>query len=161
MQIQARYTEAIVKRATMRFWIRYTGWRGIAALLVLAAIFTCLLVNGDSSWYVPVLGTVFAFGVVIGCTSYVVTCRRALATLRRMAEPIATIDFSDAGISTQSDLGRCDLAWRGITQVWTFPEAWLVFVAKGSYFTIPTESLTEEIQQFIRQKMREHSGKVV
>ena len=37
--------------------------------------------------------------------SVIVYRNRALATLQRMLEPTVTMDFSDAGISIQSDLG--------------------------------------------------------
>jgi len=44
--------------------------------------------------------------------------------------------------------------------VWTFPEAWLVFTTKWHYFTIPTESLTAEVRDFLKKKVLEHGGKV-
>jgi hypothetical protein len=110
MQIQARYTESLVRRAAMRFWLRYIGWRGFAAVVILIACFLYLLIAGGSSWYVSVFGTVLVLAIVMGCAIYFVNRNRALATLRRMAEPVAKFWFSDASISTESDLGRCDVA---------------------------------------------------
>ena len=161
MQIQARYTESLVRRTAMKFWVRYIGWRGFAAVAILAAAVAYLLIIGDSSWYVSVFGTVLVLAILFGSLIYFVNRHRTLATFRRMAEPTATFGFSNDAISTRSDLGSGEVSWRAITQIWTFPEAWLVFVAKGSYFTIPTESLTEEVRQFIHDKVHEHGGKVV
>jgi hypothetical protein len=158
MQIQARYTESLVRRVAMQFWVRYIGWRGFAAVAIMTVCFLYLLMIGDYSWYVSVFGTVLVMAILVGGAIYYVNRHRALATLRQMAEPIATIDLSDVGISTQSDLGKCEMSWRAITEVWTFPDAWLFFIAKGSYFTIPTESLTNEVRQFINQKVQEHGG---
>ncbi len=161
MQIQVRYTEALVKRATMRFWTRFIGWQRVVVLVLLAVLLTHLIIVGDSSWYVGVLGSVLAIAVISGSSVYFVYRRRALATLRRMNEPTATFSFSDTGLSTRSNLGGGDIAWRAVTRVWTFPEVWLLFVAKGMYITIPTESLTDDVRQFITNKVREHGGKVL
>ena len=78
-----------------------------------------------------------------------------------MAEPTVNFGLSDAGILVRSDLGGGDISWRAITKVWVFPEVWLIFVAKGSYITIPTESLTEEARNFIHNKVQEYGGKIV
>jgi hypothetical protein len=160
MQIQVRYTESLIKRATMRFWLRFIAWHGFAVVVLMSVCLLYLLMIGDHSWYVSVGATVLALAVLMGPSVYFVYRNRSLATFRRMAEPTVTMNFSDAGISTQSDLGGGNLAWRGITQVWTFPEVWLVFIAKWHYFTIPTESLSDEVRQFIKQKVQEHGGKV-
>ncbi|MCE5268738.1 MAG: YcxB family protein [Planctomycetaceae bacterium] len=159
MRVQASYSEALVKRTAMRFWVRYVGWRGFSAAAAMAALFLYLLSIGESSWYVPAFGTALAVLLLLECSFYFVNRHRALATLRQMAAPMATFDLSDAGISTESDLGRVQLSWRGITEVWTFPEAWLFFVAKGSYFTIPTQSLSDESRQLVRQMIIEHGGR--
>ena len=161
MQIQARYTEALVKRAAWCFWTRFIGWHDFVIVAILAGLFVYFLVVGDSSWYVPALGTILVLFMVLGSSVYFVYRHRALSTFRRMGEPTALLSFTDTGVSTRSDLGGGDISWRAITHVWMFPEVWLVFVAKGVYFTIPTESLTDEVRQFIGQKVREHGGKVV
>jgi hypothetical protein len=160
MQIEARYSEALIRRIALRFWLRYTGWCGIAATAALACIFAYLVIAGDCSWYVYVLGTALAFGALVGLGGYFMYCHRGIAAFRRMPDPVATMNFSDTGIVIQSGLGKSELSWRAVTEIWTFPEAWLVFLAKGSYFTIPTESLTDEVRRFISQKVQEHAGKV-
>jgi hypothetical protein len=160
MQIQARYTESLICRVAMRFWVRYIAWHRLALMAIMVACLVYLLMIGDDSWCVPIFGTVLVFGIATGCAIYFVNRHRSLATLRRMAEPVVTFDFSDTGISIRSDLGGGDVSWRAITKVWKFPEAWLLFVAKGSYFTIPTESLTDEVRQFIKQKIKEHGAKI-
>ena len=160
MQIRAKFTESLIKRTTMRFWIRFIAWHGFAAVALGIALLTYWLLTGDSSWYVGAFGAVLVLAIFTGSSVYCVYRNRALATLRRMIEPTVTMDFSDAGISTQSDLGGGNLSWRAITKIWTFPEAWLVFTSEWHYFTIPTDALTDDIQQFINRKVLEHGGKV-
>jgi YcxB-like protein len=161
VEIRARYSEALITRVTRRFWVRLIGWHGFAAVALMSAALAYLVAAGDRSWYVSAFGTVLAVGIVVGTAVYFVCRHRAMSTFRKMADPTALFTFSESGFSSRSDLGGGDLSWRAVTQVWTFPEAWLVFVSKGTYVTIPTDSLTEVTQQFIRAKVREHGGKVV
>ncbi len=144
----------------MRFWTRFIAWHGFAAVALVAACFLYLLAAGDYSWYVGVIGTVLVLGAGVGGAVYFVYRNRSLAAFRRMLEPTVTFDFSDAGISTTSDLGSGSLSSRAIAQVWTFPEAWLIFTAKSTYFIIPAESLTDNVRRFIRSKVLEHGGVV-
>ena len=144
----------------MRFWLRYIGWHGFAVALAMGVLLAYLLLNGESSWYVSALGTAYGICLLVGGGIYFITRHRALMMLRRMESPTATIDFSDEGVSTRSDLGRADLTWRGIVEIWKFPEVWLFFVAKGSYFTIPTESLAGDVREFVSQKSREYGVKM-
>jgi hypothetical protein len=161
MQIEATYSEELVKRATMRFWVRLIGWHGFAVTALMAIAIAYLFASGDTSWYVTLSGCVLALALVVGSAAYFVYRHRALTTLRRMSRPTASITLTDAGLSTKSDLGGGDLSWRAITRVWRFPEVWLLFVAKGSYFTIPTEALTDEVRKFIETKVHEHGGRIV
>jgi hypothetical protein len=161
MQIQVTFTEALVKRTVRRFWTRLIGWHGFAIVAFLAVVIAYLLAVGDSSWLVPALGTLLGIAVLVGSSVYFVYRHRALSTLRRMAQPTALVTFTDTGVATRSDLGGGDVSWRAITQVWKFPEVWLLFVAKGTYFMIPTEALADDVRKFICDKVREHGGKVV
>ena len=161
MEIRVRYSEALIKRITRRFWVRFIGWHGFAAVGLMSAALAYLVAVGDRSWYVPAFGAVLAVGVFVGTAVYFVYRQRAMSTLQRMADPTAIFTFSDSGFSSRSELGGGDLSWRAVTQVWAFPEAWLLFVSKGIYVTIPTESLPEGTRQLIRAKVREQGGKVV
>lgn len=62
MQIQAHYTEAIIRRTTLRFWRRYIAWHGFAAVALMGACLLYLVAIGDYSWYVCVMGTILALG---------------------------------------------------------------------------------------------------
>ena len=160
MQITAEYTESLVKRATMRYWSRLIGWHGFAAIALVSGLVIFFLVTADYSWHLAVMSTLLFLAVVSAASVYLVQRHRALSTLRRMPEPKATIGFTDAGVSTRSGLGGGHIAWAVVTRVWTFPEVWLLFVAKGIYITIPVISLSDDIQEFVKKKVREHGGRI-
>ncbi|MEN6457363.1 MAG: YcxB family protein [Thermoguttaceae bacterium] len=127
---------------------------------ILVACLVYLISVGGPSWLVAVFGTTLVLAVLLAGTLYLVNRHRELATLRRMAEPIATFDLSDTGMRIESDLGKGEVSWRAIAEIWTFPEAWLFFVAKGSYFTVSMNALSDDVQAFIRQRVAEHGGKI-
>jgi hypothetical protein len=159
--IQAHYSEALIARATKRFWVRTVGWHGFTAAGVLALLTACLIVVEGASALAIGFAGFLAFAIAVGSGVYFVYRNRALATFRRMRAPDVVIKLSEDAISTRSDLGGGDASWRAITKVWEFPEVWLLFVAKGMYFTIPTDSMTSEQQSFIRARVRDNGGKVV
>jgi hypothetical protein len=78
-----------------------------------------------------------------------------------MSDPSAIFTFTDAGVSAKTDLGSSELNWRCITKVWMFPEAWLLFVDKGLYITVPTAGLPDQARELIRNKVGACGGKVV
>jgi len=53
MQIQANYTEELVRRATMRFWTRFIGWHGFAVIALMTALLTYLLIVWPSILVYP------------------------------------------------------------------------------------------------------------
>ena len=161
VEIHAQYNEALIGIATKRFWVRFIGWHGFLVVGILAAYVAYLLVVEGASAIAIGLSGVLGLATFVGSAVYFVYRNRALATFRRMGKPEAMFSLGPEGISSRSDLGGGDLKWRGITQVWVFPEVWLLFVSKGVYFTIPTDSMTPDAQSFIREKVEEHGGRVV
>ena len=56
----------------------------------------------------------------------------------------------DDRIETSNRIGTSTLAWSTIKEVWQLPEAWLLFVGKGMYFTLPLRDIDAAAQEFIR-----------
>jgi YcxB-like protein len=161
VEIRAEYTEALIARATKRFWVRFIDWHGFAAIAVAAVLVVYLFVVDGPTATVLAFAGVLVFAIAVGTAVYYVYRNRALSVFRRMGTPHAVFKFTDEGISTRSDLGGGDMSWRGITKVWVFPEVWLIFMAKGAYVTIPTNAMTPDVRSLIRAKVLEHGGKVV
>ena len=160
IEIRVQYTESLVKRAVMRFWMRLIGWRGFAALALTAFAVIFLLATGDSSPIVIVVGTVLVSTTLIGLSSFLIYRTRMLTTFRQLDSPTILITLTDSGLTTRSELDGSDVSWRRVNKVSMFPEMWLLFISGATYYAIPTELLTEETRQFIRDKVRDHRGAV-
>ena len=159
-EVTAEYTEALVKTATRRFIRKFLGWDYLAMWLVMLAAFIFLVALGQRGWPVGALGMLIVLSAGVAVMVWVTFHRRALGALRKMATPAATFVFDDDGIAVASDLSTGTLKWRTVQKVWCFPEAWLLFVAKGVYSTLPTACLSDEVKGFIVAKLKEHGAKI-
>lgn len=159
-EVPAEYTEALVKTVTRRFIHKFLGWDYIAVWLVTLASFVVLLALGQRDWLVGALGTLLLLSAGVAVIVWVTFHRRALVTFRKMRTPVATFTFDDDGIAVSSDLSTGTLKWQAVQNLWCFPEAWLLFVAKGVYSTLPTACLTEDVKQFIIAKLKEQGTRI-
>ena len=159
-KVTAEYDEALVKTVTRRFLAKFLGWDYLAVLLALLAMLIVLLSVGSRGWFVGALGAIVVISALIAITVWIVFCRRALGTLRKMSDPTATFVFDDDGIAVSSDISSGTLKWQAVQKLWCFPEAWLLFVAKGVYSTIPTAGLTDEVKRFIISKLKEQGTRI-
>ena len=156
----AEYSEVLVRTATRRYLVKFLGWKNLIVWLVGLAALIILLAQGQRDWFVGVLGAVLVFMALVAVMVCVVFHRRALGTLRRMGKPVATFTFDDSGIGIASNLSTGTVKWQAVQKLWCFPEAWLLFFAKGVYSTIPTACLTGETKNFIVKKLQEQGTKI-
>jgi len=158
--ITLTYSEELVKKSVVAFWQRTLGVGFFVALLALLGGFVLLLVAGNHSWYVGVLGTVLIFGVIFAIALFLNHYRSALKKLRQMHPAQATLQLSDSGFVMTSTIGTSQLTWAAVTDVWQFPTFWLLFFSKAQFVTIPLETLSQETRSFVEQNVRNAGGKV-
>lgn len=147
--VTLRYSEPMIRRAVRAFWWRTTGPAYfVAVLLVLVAL--CLaLARGDYSWWTGMLGSVLALAVVMAASVYVVHLRSSLGRLRRMRTPEATLELDTDRFRVTSDAGMSELPWSVLTEIWCFPEFWLLFVSRAQFLTLPTSDLNDDARALI------------
>jgi len=158
--ITLHYSETLMRRAVMAFWFRITGWRFFVAGIISIFSLIYLLLNGNRSWEVGVMGTVVAFAIVISITVYVVHYRSAINRFRRMRIPEGTFESGDETFRITSDVGSTELSWKTIREVWRFPDFWLVFFSPALFITLPTADLDDEAREFIASQIKSHGGKI-
>ena len=158
--IKLHYTEALIRRAVGLFWWRTTGWRFIAALVLLLVSFLVLLWSGDRSWVVGLLGAVLVLAVTFSVALYVTHYRASLGRLRRMRAPEAIIELGEESFRVSSDAGTSELAWSAVTEVWSLPEFLLIFLSRAQFITIPRADVGADICEVIVGKARAHEARV-
>jgi len=155
-ETKAHYSDRLIRSVTRQFLRRYLGLDYFVALALLAAALVYMISVGDRSWYVGVAGSMLVLGLAVAVAAWVTYHRRAFATLHRMATPEVNFVFDDDGIAFASDLGEGRIKWNALREIWCLSDAWLIFVDRGVYSTLPAECLTGDIREFIGAKTREH-----
>jgi hypothetical protein len=158
--ITAQFDEAFVRRTTHRFLIKFLGWDYFVVLVFMVISLIAMLVLGMNGWFVGVVGAVTVMATGVAVAVWHTQMNRALTTLRRMTNPEAQFIIDDSGIAVSSDLGSGSITWQAFQKMWCFPEAWLLFVSKGAYSTMPTACLTPSAKQFILDKLNENNIKI-
>ncbi len=78
-----------------------------------------------------------------------------------MRTPEAMIELGEERLRFSSDVGTTELEWSLITEVWLFPDFWLLFVSRAQFMTVPAADLDPEARNFILAKAKSHGAKVV
>ena len=159
-EITAQFDEAFVRRTTRQFLIKFLGWDYFVVLVLMAISLIVMLALGMRGWFVGAVGAVTVMATGVAVAVWHSHMRRALTTLRKMTKLEAEFAIDDSGISVSSDLGSGTINWQALQKMWCLPEAWLFFVAKGAYSTIPTACLTPPAKQFILDKLNENNVKI-
>jgi len=158
--IKLHYSEPLIRRAVKTFWFRVTGWRLFTALFLLLAFLVYSIVAGDRSWSVGVTGSVLAIGVIFSVTLYVVHYRVSVGRFRSMHTPEATLEVGDERFRMTSDVGSSEMRWDIVTEIWRFPEFWLMFFSRAQFVTLPLADLDGEAREVILGRVKSHGGKV-
>jgi len=151
----------MIRRTIRRFWFRYIGVLGFAAIVSLNGIELFLILSGDRSWVAGALGAMAIMLPLTAFGGYITYLRRSITAFRRMNVPTATFELAEDGFTMSSDAGSSHLAWKSIERIWQFPDAWLLFLGKNAFFTLPIAEVPHDAMQFIAERVRETGGNVV
>ena len=77
-----------------------------------------------------------------------------------MQSPEATFEVGDDRFRITSDVGSSELLWSTITEVWQFPEFWLLFFSRAPFITLPLADLDNEARELILSRATSHGAKI-
>lgn len=127
-----------------------------AIIGILVAFFALgAYLGADGDWRLcAVLGSVSIGFVILIISMGFLYVRSSAAKFRAMRDPKVRWRFTEETLGTRSDLGSSEISWRMISDVWCFPEVWLIFFGKQGYgySTLPTVGLNGELKDFILAK---------
>jgi hypothetical protein len=155
-EITAEFTPATVKTVARRSIVRLLGVGYFVALLAMALALTYLVANRVNEWTTGAIAAVLLLGIAIPSTLWWKTRSSGLSRLRRMSTPSVKFIFDEKGITADSELGAATVGWKSIEKVWEFPEAWLLFVGRQQYVTVPLPALTEELKDIIKSEVQKN-----
>ncbi|MBE9077579.1 hypothetical protein IQ241_09765 [Romeria aff. gracilis LEGE 07310] len=161
-EVTIRYSSAIARAAARQFFFRFVHFRAIigGSLLLLACAGLLAL---KSFWR---QATVFGgIGIVLIVLCYLVGwlyISLSVERFRKLDVSVFTWRFTHHSIGTLSELGTQELSWKRVTEVWRFPQVWLIFFHRQGlgYSMLPTAALSRPVKQLIVTQVRAHGGKV-
>jgi hypothetical protein len=161
MQTTVTYSEALIRRAIFRFWIRFISWHGFAALAVWSAVCVWAVFWQTEKWVM--YGSLLFWLVAVTAAGgvYVTYARRSIAKFRRMGDPTAEVTISSDAFRVKNSLADSTVQWRAIEAIWRFPEAWLLFGGKNAFITLPIDAISSEDRELMCARVKEHGGRVV
>lgn len=154
------YSERIVSRAVRQFWMRAIGIGGIVGAVLTIAFLVWLIMSGDRSWVVGLVGACVLLSIGMPLALYLAHYRSSMGKFRQMQRPVGEFTVDDEKLTLSSELGTSTLAWSGVTEVWRFKTFWLLLISKSQFVTIPLEDVPEEMQVFVLDKVKAAGGKV-
>jgi hypothetical protein len=159
-RVQAEYTTSLVTSAAWRFWRKRRWSDAVLSIALLSAVGYLFLVRGNREWWV---GFFMALGLIYVCSTFGVFLayrRASMNALVAMGDPVATWVFSEDSISSESGLGKAEIPWGKIKEVWCFPDSWLFVYGADNYSTLPIAAVSEDVKSFVLGKVLGARGKV-
>jgi hypothetical protein len=156
--VSVQYSRPLLLAAVRAFWLRVItrrlGWKYLLALILVGIATTQRISAGDrSSGFLMFLLGALAFALLFVFAVYFVRRRHALARFRQMGSPNALFTFRDDDFTVASDLGSSTIPWRTVTDVWRYPEFWLLFLSPGQFITLPMSPVPPATREFISSKL--------
>ncbi len=155
-----QYSESLIRKGVFAYWQRQIGVIFPLVTLLLSAYFGYLLVAGNRSWLVGVLGTVILLALVTMAASYFVHLGRSLTRLRRMKIPEAILELGVDKFKVTSDVGSSEIQWTLIQKLWRFDDIWLLFFSGGEFMSIPVSDLPADAKMFMEARLADNGAEI-
>lgn len=148
-----KYSEALIREGILAYWRKQIGITFPLVAMLLGAYFGYLVVAGNRSWWVGVLGTVVVLAFATMAASYFVHLGRSLKRLRRMKSPEAVLELGEERFKVTSDIGSSEIQWSLVRKLWRFENIWILFFSGDEFMLIPAAELPLEVRSFIEAKL--------
>jgi ABC-type Co2+ transport system permease subunit len=155
-----KYDERLVNRAVRSYWRRSLGLSVLVGVPLICIVLAIQVASGDRSWYMGLLAGAAILGVGMPILVYWVHYRNSMAKLRDMKQPVATLIADEESFTLASDHGSSTLKWEAIKEIWGFEGFWLLLFSKAHFATIPLEGLSQEMREYILEKVKRGGGRV-
>jgi hypothetical protein len=157
---EIQYTEALVRSAVRRAILRILGPLYFVAMLLLAVSVSIGLIGGDRGWFIGVTGTILVLGSLVPVVAIRAHTRAALLRLFKLEDGKATVDLSGGRLRLLSPLGSVDLPLSRVTNVWCYPDYWVLLSRRSILMTLPTAELPSSVADEWLAELRGAGAKV-
>lgn len=153
---RGRYTAEMVRDAVQTYVCRrlVIEQKGMwVATLAMTALLAWMLWNGQRDWSTGVVGAVVALPFLFLIAGWRAHSVNTVGRFARMKDPVAEIAYDEETLSFASDLGRAQVPWSSLTEVWQRPGYWMIFSAKNQFNILPDVGMPEGLRAKLRQQV--------
>ena len=154
------YSETLVRQAVFSFWRRTVGVGIFVAMAILGAVLAGLILDGDRSWVAGALAVVIGCGLAFPALIYAVHFRQSMGKFRAMQSPVATLLAEEASLTLSSEAGKSTFRWSGVTEIWRFPQFWLMLFSRSQFITLPLNAIPADMQAFVLKQAASAGAKI-
>ena len=86
--------------------------------------------------------------------------RQLLHNFRKLGGPPAPFRADSSGFTIASPVTTQTYAWSLVTEVWRFPDFWLLMFGRNNFITLPLDSLSAELRAFVLERVEAAGGKI-
>ena len=151
--VQVTYPEELTLKAARLYWFKEIGTNGFIYLVLMIGLFIGWWALGLPQWWLGFVGGVIAIWAGFIIFSYFRILRFSLNRFRAMERKTATFTFSDDHIRVEADTGKAEFPWKTIDKIIEYPNVWLFSVVKSSFFTLPLDSVDDDVRAFIKERL--------
>jgi hypothetical protein len=159
--IKLEYSEPLIRRTIKSYWWRQIGPVFLFITVAFMVFLIYLLLKGDRSWLVGLIGAVIFMAVSTMIATYVVHLKRSLTKLRNMDSPEAILELRDTHFRISSCMGSIEVCWLLIKEIWRFEDAWLIFFSSNEMMTLPIKNFNKDDIDFIISKAKQTGTKIL
>lgn len=160
LETTLHFDQDLVRHAVTCFWRRTVGKRTLLVVCALAVWCGILVARGDHSWQTGAMGAIAAMGLLLCATIYVVHYRNAIAKLKSMGSPSATMRADTYAITFVSGAGATTLPWSSVKELWQFERVWLLLFSPAQFSTLPVADLSPEMQALVTDRIQASGGRI-
>jgi hypothetical protein len=159
-QFTIKFSEEHIRYAVRKFFVRYLGIGFPVMFLLLAVVLAQRMLTGQTDWIFGSLLVVLVMGVGIFVAAYFQRLSQAISQLKKMGDGTVRYEVSDDRIKASSEHGSTEVKWEMFKALWIFPRVWLLMFDKAGYLTLPADQMSEDVRNFLKQRIAAVGGKI-
>jgi hypothetical protein len=158
-QFTIQFTEEHIKYACRKYFARFVGILFPIICLLVAGFAILRMTSGKPDLIAGILLAVAVIGLGVIAVAYFQNCNYRLSQFRKTGQFI-NYELSEESFKAKSEMGSTDLKWNSFKALWIFQKVWLLVFEKNGYLTLPTDQISNEVKEFLKQKIVSVGGKV-
>jgi hypothetical protein len=158
-QFTIQFSEEHIRYACRKFFARYIGIAFPAVCLALLVWGGLRIAQGQRDLFAGVILSVAALGIIFVVAAYFQNCSYRLSQFRQTGNAVS-YELSEELFKAKSGMGSTELNWESFKAIWVFQKVWLLMFDKAGYLTLPTDQVSNEVKEFLKQKIVSVGGKV-